>query len=752
MYKLLIALCLLFSVNASAQLTKNSNPTRFTGKLGLPARASSYFNIKDSGVIYWNTSTGSLYGFYGGVHAPIGGVYTFNTRGGAITPLSSDYSSFYPLLSGSYANPSWISSLAWSKLTSTPTTLAGYGITNAQISGNYITAITGDLTAAGPGSVTSTLATVNSTTGTFGSSTRIPVITVDAKGRTTSVTTVATVGAGVFVPYSNATGSLDMGNYSMKALGIEVSRGRNNVNGNVLYGTGLASTNLSGSSNISIGLDNYWNLTIGNNNVAVGQGINYSIYNSGYRNVHIGNQASNDGQGNTENVAVGYAAGQNNGNGNEFKFNTFLGAYTSTPGNYAHIQNSTALGYGALVNQSNQIVLGNSSVTDVVTTAKVQANGFSATGANPIAGNIVATTLTSNGPSTINSSLGVTGALTGTTATFSSTVTANSFVKSGGTSSQFLMADGSTSLGSGGSLSGTTDYVPKFTSSTAVGNSSIFDNGNVSLRTTATTYAVNMALGANAGIGFFQDGTQSTIIGTNQTIATTNQLSVRGANLDLVGVGTTYARVLTNLNERMRVTPTGQVNIGGNYTNATNTFHVTGNASIGTTITAPTNGLLVTGNVGIGKLAISAGVKAHINGGALVVSDTANNGLSQIRVAVGTRGFGQPFIGTDLFSNALYMGNRENNDVFLISNDIERLRIMSGGRIAIGTTLPTDNGVDQVQINGSTLSTQYKLSALNTAPASATATGTLGEIRIDANFIYICTATNTWKRVAIATW
>ncbi len=37
-------------------------------------------------------------------------------------------------------------------------------------------------------------------------------------------------------------------------------------------------------------------------------------------------------------------------------------------------------------------------------------------------------------------------------------------------------------------------------------------------------------------------------------------------------------------------------------------------------------------------------------------------------------------------------------------------------------------------------------------PASATATGTAGEIAWDANYVYVCTATNTWKRVAIATW
>ena len=36
--------------------------------------------------------------------------------------------------------------------------------------------------------------------------------------------------------------------------------------------------------------------------------------------------------------------------------------------------------------------------------------------------------------------------------------------------------------------------------------------------------------------------------------------------------------------------------------------------------------------------------------------------------------------------------------------------------------------------------------------ASATTTGTEGEICWDANYIYICVGTDTWKRVAIATW
>lgn len=42
--------------------------------------------------------------------------------------------------------------------------------------------------------------------------------------------------------------------------------------------------------------------------------------------------------------------------------------------------------------------------------------------------------------------------------------------------------------------------------------------------------------------------------------------------------------------------------------------------------------------------------------------------------------------------------------------------------------------------------------AQNIAPTSATATGVAGDIVITTGYIYICVATNTWQRVAIATW
>ena len=37
-------------------------------------------------------------------------------------------------------------------------------------------------------------------------------------------------------------------------------------------------------------------------------------------------------------------------------------------------------------------------------------------------------------------------------------------------------------------------------------------------------------------------------------------------------------------------------------------------------------------------------------------------------------------------------------------------------------------------------------------PASATAPGTTGTVVWDAGYVYVCVATNTWKRSALASW
>lgn len=75
------------------------------------------------------------------------------------------------------------------------------------------------------------------------------------------------------------------------------------------------------------------------------------------------------------------------------------------------------------------------------------------------------------------------------------------------------------------------------------------------------------------------------------------------------------------------------------------------------------------------------------------------------------------------------------------------MRIDSSGNVGIGTTSPTISSGVGLHLSGSTL----RLGTART-PASASATGNTGEICWDASYLYICTATNTWRRIAHATW
>lgn len=79
-----------------------------------------------------------------------------------------------------------------------PTTTDQSNWNGKQAAGNYLTALTGDGTASGPGSAVFTLATVNSNVGSCGDATHVAQVTLDAKGRATACTAVAITGTGGF--------------------------------------------------------------------------------------------------------------------------------------------------------------------------------------------------------------------------------------------------------------------------------------------------------------------------------------------------------------------------------------------------------------------------------------------------------------------------------------------------------------------------------------------------------------------------
>jgi len=77
------------------------------------------------------------------------------------------------------------------------------------------------------------------------------------------------------------------------------------------------------------------------------------------------------------------------------------------------------------------------------------------------------------------------------------------------------------------------------------------------------------------------------------------------------------------------------------------------------------------------------------------------------------------------------------------------------GALTIGNGTAATNvaiGGGNVNAGGTLTVGGTVIHTLSATPASATAVGTVGTMSWDANYIYICTAANTWKRVAIATW
>jgi hypothetical protein len=95
----------------------------------------------------------------------------------------------------------------------TPTSVAASGtVTGSNLSGtntgNQTITLTGAVTGSGTGSFATTLATVNGNVGSFGSASAIPIITVNAKGLITAVSTAAIAAATATSLSGGATGSL----------------------------------------------------------------------------------------------------------------------------------------------------------------------------------------------------------------------------------------------------------------------------------------------------------------------------------------------------------------------------------------------------------------------------------------------------------------------------------------------------------------------------------------------------------------
>jgi hypothetical protein len=162
--------------------------------------------------------------------------------------------------------------------------------------------------------------------------------------------------------------------------------------------------------------------------------------------------------------------------------------------------------------------------------------------------------------------------------------------------------------------------------------------------------------------------------------------------------------------------------------------------------------------VNIGGTQFITGQKTFSSGGSTTSSlnSEANSGVVSAALFVSKSGGGEALqlvktgnprgVSSDLLSmiNQGNMGTGAfiNMAVSPTFSDVDFIK----ARISSGTE------VFKVDKLGKITATQFSITSLNTAPASATATGTQGEIRVTATHIYVCIATNTWVRSALTTW
>jgi hypothetical protein len=219
----------------------------------------------------------------------------------------------------------------------------------------------------------------------------------------------------------------------------------------------------------------------------------------------------------------------------------------------------------------------------------------------------------------------------------------------------------------------------------------------------AGTEHLRITVAGNVGIGTSAPGARLSVMSADNLAATT--IADFGASNGTSAIQLGYNRI-TQVNS---TTASAFLQLG--VSNKTDAIHIDGTGKVGIGTTSPTTTLDVNGSIACSS---TAGGIAFTNNSSAVA-----------------------------FSAGLYRPATDN--LGFVTGGSEKARLDGSGRLLVGTS--SDSGGALLQINGD----RIRIGTAKT-PASATDTGTTGEICWDASYIYVCTATNTWKRTAISTW
>ena len=278
-------------------------------------------------------------------------------------------------------------------------------------------------------------------------------------------------------------------------------------------------------------------------------------------------------------------------------------------------------------------------------------------------------------------------------------VFATSFIKTGGNSSQFLMADGSIStLSSFNEITGigTTNLIAKWNSAFGLTNSQIFDNGNDVIVNNTTTGTTRLIVNKFNQLSNSASPTGALVLTNTGSNTIGLDLGVSQFSLSYIQSRSTINNINKNI---LTLNPDGgNILIGTNTDNTIDKLQVNGSANILTNL-----------NVGSAFSATSSLIK-----GSSIINGDSGGTQTYLQFKNGTNLIGQIGSDTSIFSinpNDIGLMAVGANDVYLANNSSKRLVVKGGGNVLIGTT--ADNVVDKLQINGSLIATSIKkLSAI----------------------------------------
>ena len=331
-------------------------------------------------------------------------------------------------------------------------------------------------------------------------------------------------------------------------------------------------------------------------------------------------------------------------------------------------------------------------------------------------------------------------------------------VATNGTGRLFVDASGNVKIGSTDNSTVATTYV-------AIGNPGITPGGIQLWSTTAGNSYIQFGDGTSTtdqyrGYLGYVHSSDSLVFGTS----TAERLRITSAGL--VGIGTSSPGSLLHLETASTGSSTESLRIvGGERTNA---LFATG-FRVYTESTATNSNrhlrLICNGSTGfsIQPYETSSG-NAAADRNLLLCPVAGKVGIGTTspdeNLTISSSAAATTVVGIDAFSGqaSKLQFKRANTNRFNIECDTsdnlkfysdasaaERARIDSSGRLLVGASV--DSGGALLQVNGN----RIRIATAKT-PSSAADTGTAGEICWDADYIYVCTATNTWKRTAISTW